>query len=92
MIQVQPANADWLYRARHAGEWIDPISHAHINLVTGLTMLVAGALFALVPTVGGGAPSRRATTPLRLLLVGSLAFYGPRCTSGCTRAAGPGAG
>ena len=46
VIQVQPGNADWLYRAGHAGEWIDPISHAHINLVTGLTMLVAGALFA----------------------------------------------
>ena len=26
VIQVQPANADWLYRAGHAGEWIDPIS------------------------------------------------------------------
>ena len=45
VIQVQPAHADWLYKAGHAGEWIDPISHAHINLVTGLTMLVAGSLF-----------------------------------------------
>jgi hypothetical protein len=35
VIQVQPKNADWLFRAGHAGEWIDPISHAHINLVTG---------------------------------------------------------
>ena len=43
VIQVQPAHAAWLYRAGHAGEWIDPISHAHINLVTGLTMLTAGA-------------------------------------------------
>ena len=58
MIQVQPAHADWLYRAGHAGEWIDPISHAHINLVTGLTMLVAGVLFALAPQLGGTAPSR----------------------------------
>jgi hypothetical protein len=77
VIQVQPANADWLYRAKHAGEWIDPISHAHINLVTGLTMLVAGALFALVPTLGGDAPSRRLTNvTFGSLLVGSLAFYG----------------
>ena len=52
VIQVQPANADWLYKSGHAGDWIDPISHAHINLVTGLTMLVAGAFFAL------GAPRR----------------------------------
>ena len=77
VIQVQPAHADWLYRAGHAGEWIDPISHAHINLVTGLTMLTAGAMFALAPVLGGTAPSRRlANTCFWSLLVGSLAFYG----------------
>src|SRR6266540_244243 len=77
VIQVQPANADWLYRAGHAGEWIDPISHAHINLVTGLTMLVAGAVFYLVPLLGGTPPSRRAADAcFYALLGGSLAFYG----------------
>src|SRR3989440_4390314 len=77
VIQVQPAHADWLYRAGHAGEWIDPISHAHINLVTGLTMLTAGALFALAPRLGGKAPSRKvANTCFWSLLGGSLAFYG----------------
>src|SRR5436189_723906 len=76
VIQVQPANADWLYKAKHAGEWIDPISHAHINLVTGLTMLVAGAFFALLPALGGRAPSRRlANVTFGSLLAGSLAFY-----------------
>jgi hypothetical protein len=77
VIQVQPANADWLYSAGHAGEWIDPISHAHINLVTGLTMLVAGAAFYLLPVLGGARPSRRlANTCFWSLLGGSLAFYG----------------
>jgi hypothetical protein len=77
VIQVQPANASWLYKAGHAGEWIDPISHAHINLVTGLTMLVAGALFALVRAAGGEAPSRRlANICFWSLLAGSLLFYG----------------
>ncbi|MBA3735956.1 MAG: hypothetical protein H0W90_12315 [Actinobacteria bacterium] len=77
VIQVQPAHAAWLYRAGHAGEWIDPISHAHINLVTGLTMLTAGAIFALAPSLGGEAPSRRrANTCFWSLLCGSLAFYG----------------
>jgi hypothetical protein len=77
VIQVQPHNADWLYRAGHAGEWIDPISHAHINLVTGLTMLVAGGLFQLVPLMGGAMPSRRRIdTCFWALLAGSLAFYG----------------
>jgi hypothetical protein len=77
VIQVQPAHADWLYRAGHAGEWIDPISHAHINLVTGLTMLTAGAVFALAPALGGKAPSRRvANLCFWSLLGGSVAFYG----------------
>jgi hypothetical protein len=77
VIQVTPARADWLYRAGHAGEWIDPISHAHINLVTGLTMLVAGALFQLAPQLGGDAPTRRVANAVwALLLCGSLAFYG----------------
>jgi hypothetical protein len=77
VIQVQPANADWLHRAGHAGEWIDPISHAHINLVTGLTMLVVGALFYLAPGLGGKAPSPRLANQLfYALLTGSLAFYG----------------
>src|SRR5204863_105795 len=79
VIQVQPANADWLYTAGHAGEWIDPISHAHINLVTGLTMLVAGALFALLPGFGGMAPSARlANITFGLLLTGPLAARAPR--------------
>ena len=73
---MQPANADWLYKAGHAGEWIDPISHAHINLVTGLTMLVAGAFFALVRVSGGIEPSPRlVNTVFYALLGGSLAFY-----------------
>ncbi len=77
VIQVQPTKADWLYRAGHAGEWIDPISHAHINLVTGLAMLAAGALLALAPRLGGETPSRRrADVCFWALLVGSLAFYG----------------
>ena len=76
VIQVQPANADWLYKAGHAGEWIDPISHAHINLVTGLAMLVAGSLFAFVRRLGGAEPSRRlVNTCFFTLLGGSLAFY-----------------
>ena len=76
VIQVQPKNADWLYAAKHAGEWIDPISHAHINLVTGLTMLVAGGVFYLLPLLGGTTPSRRLVNRCYwLLLGGSLAFY-----------------
>ena len=90
VIQVQPKNADWLYKAGHAGEWIDPISHAHINLVTGLTMLVAGAFFALDPRRGrrralAAAREHRLLRPARrlarLLLLGAL----PRLPRGRAR-------
>src|SRR5205823_4450309 len=77
VIQEAPGNANWLYRAGHAGEWIDPISHAHVNLVAGLTMLVAGARLYLAPQFGGTAPSRRVANGIwAFLLGGSLAFYG----------------
>ena len=100
VIQVQPSNADWLFRAGHAGEWIDPIAHAHINLVTGLTMLTAGALFYFAPLLGGRAPSRRTVNAcFYALLAGSLAFYGvghvprvPRGVSGRRARPDPGAG
>ena len=88
VIQVQPENADWLYKAGHAGEWIDPISHAHINLVTGLTMLVAGALFSLAPLLGGTAPSRRLVEPLLLRSCSAARSRSTarRSISACTRA------
>ena len=64
VIQVQPKNADWLYRAQHAGEWIDPISHAHINLVTGLTMLVAGGHAVPLPAARRHGAAGAAREPL----------------------------
>ena len=88
VIQVQPANADWLFRAGHAGEWIDPISHAHVNLVTGLTMLVAGAPSSCCRASAGrrrrAAPSTPASSrPARRLARRSTSS---RSTSGSTRA------
>lgn len=71
VIQVQPANFLWLHKAGAAGDLIDPVSHAHINLVTGVTMALAGLLFAHLP----GVPRRWANRAYAVLLVGSLAFY-----------------
>ncbi|HET7171001.1 MAG TPA: hypothetical protein VFI18_05155 [Gaiellales bacterium] len=72
VIQVQPANFLWLHKAGAAGDLIDPVSHAHINLVTGVTMALAGLLFAHLP----GVSRRWADRAYAVLLVGSLAFYG----------------
>ena len=87
VIQVQPAHADWLYRAGHAGEWIDPISHAHINLVTGLTMLTAGVLFYLLRCLAARPPRGAWRTPAsRRCSAARSPSTAPRSTSASTRA------
>ncbi len=45
VIQVLPDNESWLHAAAPAGEYIDPIAHAHVNLVTGTLTLTAGLIF-----------------------------------------------
>jgi hypothetical protein len=71
VIQVQPASFAWLHRAGSAGDLIDPVSHAHINLVTGVTMALAGLMLSQLP----GASLRAVNAAYAVLLVGSLAFY-----------------
>ena len=72
---------------RPRGRMDRPDRHAHINLVTGLTMLVAGAVFFAAPLLGGTAPSRRAADRCFFgLLGGSLAFYASALYLGFTRA------
>ena len=71
VIQVQPSNFLWLHRAGSAGDLIDPVSHAHINLVTGVTIALAGLLLAQLPAL----PRRSVNRAYAVILVGSLAFY-----------------
>jgi hypothetical protein len=76
VLQVTPDNAAWLLSAHKFGEYIDPISHAHINLVTGMVVSL-GAFLVYFSTRMGGAPLDR-TTANRLfwiLVPGSLVFY-----------------
>ena len=87
VIQVQPAHADWLYRAGHAGEWIDPISHAHVNLVTGLTMLTAGVLSTSCLCLAPRPPRDASPTPASpRSSAGRSRSTLPRSTSASTRA------
>ena len=82
VIQVLPDNADWIRAAGKFGEYIDPISHAHVNLVTGMVISLAAFLVYFAPRLqpdGNGnlkAVSRRTANRLFWVLVpGSLAFY-----------------
>lgn len=76
VIQVLPRSERWLTGAGSAGEYIDPIAHAHVNLVTGALVLLAGLLFFYG---GPQAADRRRTlenSVFWLLVPGSLLLYG----------------
>lgn len=76
VLQVLPDNADWLHRALKFGEYIDPISHAHINLVTGMMVSLAAFLVYFSRRMGGQTVAPHSTNRLFWILVaGSLIFY-----------------
>jgi cytochrome c oxidase cbb3-type subunit 1 len=76
VIQVLPANADWIHAAGKFGEFVDPISHAHVNLVTGMMVSLAALLAYFAPRLGGRPVSRRAANWLFWTIVPtSLIFY-----------------
>jgi heme/copper-type cytochrome/quinol oxidase subunit 1 len=76
VLQVLPANADWIHYAGHYGEFVDPISHAHINLVTGMMVSLAGFLIYFSPRLSHRESNPRIANYIFWTLVpGSLIFY-----------------
>lgn len=76
VLQVLPDNAAWLLMAHKFGEYIDPISHAHINLVTGMMVSLAAFLIYFARRTGGTEIGREKGNRLFWILVpGSLLFY-----------------
>lgn len=49
VAQVFPPVIQWLVESGRAGHWIDPLAHAHINLVGGVTTGMMGLMYYLVP-------------------------------------------
>ncbi|MBF9030963.1 hypothetical protein HKCCE3408_11210 [Rhodobacterales bacterium HKCCE3408] len=78
VLQVVPENVEWLHAAGAAGRLIDPISHAHVNLITGVLSILAGVVF-YVTRSGDDAQrmrDRRVETVVFWALVpASAAFY-----------------
>ncbi len=76
VLQVIPENVDWLHRAGVAGHFIDPVSHAHVNLITGVLSIVAGTLFLLTRTPEDLLRQRRSEQIVFWVLIpASIAFY-----------------
>ncbi len=49
VVQVLPWSLDWLRAAGEAGHLIDPLSHAHINLVGGVSIGIMALLYFFLP-------------------------------------------
>jgi hypothetical protein len=76
VLQVLPGNEAWLQAAGAAGRMIDPVSHAHVNLVLGTTMLTVAFFAYLAPRLGVAAVEPRASNRIFwVLLPGGLTFY-----------------
>ena len=53
VLQTFPGVAQWIREAGPAGHLIDPLAHAHINLVGGVTMGMMGLIYYVLPRVLG---------------------------------------
>jgi cytochrome c oxidase cbb3-type subunit 1 len=53
VLQTLPGVSQWLRAAGQAGHLIDPLAHAHINLVGGVTMGMMGLFYYVLPRVLG---------------------------------------
>lgn len=49
VYQVMPWSLDWLHATGNAGKMIDPMAHAHMNLVGGVSVALMGLLYYFVP-------------------------------------------
>lgn len=53
VLQTLPGVSQWLRAAGQAGHLIDPLAHAHINLVGGVTMGMMGLFYYVLPRLVG---------------------------------------
>ncbi|MGA7732818.1 MAG: cbb3-type cytochrome c oxidase subunit I [Chloroflexia bacterium] len=53
VYQVLPWSLDWLHKTGDAGHMIDPMAHAHMNLVGGVSVALMGLLYYFIPRMIG---------------------------------------
>jgi cytochrome c oxidase cbb3-type subunit 1 len=67
VYQVMPWSIDWLHATGAAGEMIDPMAHAHMNLVGGVSVALMGLLYYFIPKILG--------RPIYSLKLGVFSFW-----------------
>ena len=53
VYQVMPWSLDWLHKTGAAGHMIDPMAHAHMNLVGGVSVALMGLVYYFLPRMTG---------------------------------------
>ncbi len=87
IFQVIPDNADWLEGAGNFGRYVDPISHVHMNLLSGMMVVMVAFLLYFLPRLNGRKFSEAASNRLFLLFAPAaglfyLAFIGTGLIAG----------
>ena len=84
VYQVMPWSLDWLHATGAAGKMIDPMAHAHMNLVGGVSVAIMGLLYFFLPKMLGKPiySFKLATFSFYCTVVGVFAFYFSAITLG----------
>ncbi|MDQ6692810.1 MAG: cbb3-type cytochrome c oxidase subunit I [Chloroflexota bacterium] len=77
VYQVLPWSLDWLHKTGEAGHLIDPMAHAHMNLVGGVSVAIMGLLYYFLPKMLGRPifSLKLGTFSFWCILVGVFGFY-----------------
>jgi len=67
VMQTFPGFAQWLRESGPAGHLIDPLAHAHINLVGGVTVGMMGVFYYIIPKL--------INRPIYSLTLASMSFW-----------------
>lgn len=77
VYQVLPWSLDWLHQTGEAGHMIDPMAHAHMNLVGGVSVALMGLLYYFIPRMIGKPifSMKLGVFSFWCILVGVFGFY-----------------
>ena len=77
VLQTLPEFALWIRATGPAGHMIDPLAHAHINLVGGVTLAIMGIFYYILPKLTGRPIYSRtlSTTSFWFSVIGVLGFF-----------------
>ena len=83
-LQSTPKIRHWIHMTGQAGHLVDPLAHAHINLIGGVVSVVMAMVYYLLPRLSGKQISSQFLGEMSFffLVAGVLAFYSVLLTFG----------